>query len=33
MNVNKIIFSLAGAVTVGASAIALIDYKRRSVIK
>ena len=29
MNVNKIIFSLAGAVTVTASAIALIDYKRR----
>lgn len=29
MNVNKIIFSLAGAVTVAASAMALIDYKRR----
>ncbi len=26
---NKIIFSLAGAVTVVASAMALIDYKRR----
>ena len=26
---NKIIFSLAGAVTVIASAMALIDYKRR----
>ena len=29
MNINKIVFSLAGAVTVGASAITLIDYKRR----
>ena len=29
MNINKIVFSLAGAVTVVASAIALIDYKRR----
>ncbi len=26
---NKIIFSLAGAITVAASAMALIDYKRR----
>lgn len=29
MNINKIVFSLAGAVTVVASAMALIDYKRR----
>lgn len=29
MNINKIVFSLAGAVTVVASAITLIDYKRR----
>lgn len=30
MNVNKIIFSLAGATAVVASAMALIDYKRRT---
>jgi hypothetical protein len=29
MNINKIIFSLAGATAAVASAIALIDYKRR----
>ena len=29
MNIKKVIFSLAGAVTVVASAITLIDYKRR----
>ena len=29
MNINKIVFSLAGAVTVLASAVTLIDYKRR----
>jgi uncharacterized 2Fe-2S/4Fe-4S cluster protein (DUF4445 family) len=30
MNINKIIFSLAGATAVAASAMALIDYKRRT---
>ena len=29
MNINKIIFSLAGATAAIASAIALVDYKRR----
>ena len=29
MNINKIIFSLAGATAAVASAIALVDYKRR----
>ena len=29
MNINKIIFSLAGATAAVASTIALIDYKRR----
>ena len=29
MNINKIFFSLAGATAAVASAIALIDYKRR----
>ena len=29
MNVNKIIFSIAGATAAVASAIALVDYKRR----
>ena len=30
MNINKIIFSLAGETAVAASAMALIDYKRRT---
>ena len=30
MNVNKIVFSLVGATAVVASAMALIDYKRRN---
>lgn len=30
MNINKIIFSLAGATAVAASAMALVDYKRRT---
>ena len=29
MNINKIIFSLAGGVAVIASAVTLVDYKRR----